>query len=141
MAACDSCGAALTPGAATCDLCGTPVGRPDATPVEGGMPACPNCGHHPPVGSTFCNACGEPLPATLGHASDGARPPVAVPVRPDPASNAVGTRAMVVIGVGLLVVLIRLWGGLPEGVMYAILLMNSVTPLINRVTQPRRFGG
>lgn len=45
------------------------------------------------------------------------------------------------IGVGLLVVLIRLYGGLPEGVMYAILLMNAVTPLINRYTQPRRFGG
>jgi electron transport complex protein RnfD len=45
------------------------------------------------------------------------------------------------LGVGLLVVLIRLWGGLPEGVMYAILLMNSVTPLINRYTQPRQFGG
>jgi electron transport complex protein RnfD len=44
-------------------------------------------------------------------------------------------------GVGLLVVLIRLFGGLPEGVMYAILLMNAVTPLINRATQPRRFGG
>ena len=44
-------------------------------------------------------------------------------------------------GVGVLVVLIRLFGGLPEGVMYAILLMNSVTPLINRFTQPRRFGG
>jgi Na+-translocating ferredoxin:NAD+ oxidoreductase subunit D len=45
------------------------------------------------------------------------------------------------IGVGVLVVLIRIWGGLPEGVMYAILLMNSVTPLIDRKTQPRRFGG
>ncbi len=45
------------------------------------------------------------------------------------------------IGVGVLVVLIRLYGGLPEGVMYAILLMNSVTPLINRYTQPRIFGG
>jgi electron transport complex protein RnfD len=44
-------------------------------------------------------------------------------------------------GVGLLVVLIRLFGGLPEGVMYAILLMNAVTPLINRYTQPGRFGG
>ena len=43
-------------------------------------------------------------------------------------------------GVGVLVVLIRLFGGLPEGVMYAILLMNSVTPLINRYTQPRQFG-
>jgi electron transport complex protein RnfD len=44
-------------------------------------------------------------------------------------------------GVGLLVVLIRVFGGLPEGVMYSILLMNSVTPLIDRYTQPRRFGG
>lgn len=45
------------------------------------------------------------------------------------------------LGVGILVVLIRLYGGLPEGVMYAILLMNAATPLINRATQPRRFGG
>lgn len=44
------------------------------------------------------------------------------------------------IGVGLLVVLIRLWGGLPEGVMYAILFMNAATPLLERVTQPRAFG-
>ncbi len=45
------------------------------------------------------------------------------------------------IGVGLIVVLIRLFGGLPEGVMYSILLMNAATPLINRYTQPRVFGG
>ena len=44
------------------------------------------------------------------------------------------------VGIGLLVVLIRVWGGLPEGVMYAILLMNAVTPAINRLTQPRVFG-
>ena len=43
-------------------------------------------------------------------------------------------------GIGGLVVLIRLWGGLPEGVMYAILLMNAAAPLIERVTQPRAFG-
>jgi electron transport complex protein RnfD len=43
-------------------------------------------------------------------------------------------------GVGLLVVLIRVFGGLPEGVMYAILLMNSASPLIERWTQPRVFG-
>ncbi|MCZ7586219.1 MAG: RnfABCDGE type electron transport complex subunit D [Deltaproteobacteria bacterium] len=45
------------------------------------------------------------------------------------------------LGVGLLVVIIRLFGGLPESVMYSILLMNAVTPHINRKTQPRRFGG
>ena len=44
------------------------------------------------------------------------------------------------IGIGLLVVLIRVWGGLPEGVMYAILLMNALVPFINRATQPRVFG-
>jgi len=44
------------------------------------------------------------------------------------------------VGIGALVVLIRFWGGLPEGVMYAILLMNAAVPGINRVTQPRLFG-
>ncbi|MEZ4415472.1 MAG: RnfABCDGE type electron transport complex subunit D [Gemmatimonadota bacterium] len=43
-------------------------------------------------------------------------------------------------GIGALVVVIRIWGGLPEGVMYAILLMNAFVPFINRATQPRVFG-
>ncbi len=44
------------------------------------------------------------------------------------------------VGIGALVVLIRLWGGLPEGVMYAILLMNAMVPFIERATKPRVFG-
>ncbi|MEN8248923.1 MAG: RnfABCDGE type electron transport complex subunit D [Bacteroidota bacterium] len=44
------------------------------------------------------------------------------------------------IGIGILVVVIRLWGGLPEGVMYAILLMNAATPLLNRYTKIRTYG-
>jgi electron transport complex protein RnfD len=44
------------------------------------------------------------------------------------------------VGVGLLVVLIRTWGGLAEGVMYAILLMNALVPFIDRATQPKVFG-
>ena len=43
-------------------------------------------------------------------------------------------------GVGLLVVVIRIWGGLAEGVMYAILIMNALVPYLNRWTQPRVFG-
>jgi len=43
-------------------------------------------------------------------------------------------------GIGVLVVIIRVWGGLPEGVMYAILLMNALVPFINKATQPRIFG-
>jgi len=44
------------------------------------------------------------------------------------------------IGIGFLVVLIRFFGGLPEGMLYAVLLMNAATPLIDRYTQPRIFG-
>ncbi len=43
-------------------------------------------------------------------------------------------------GVGALVIVIRNWSGLPEGVMYAILLMNALVPFIDRATQPRPFG-
>ncbi len=44
------------------------------------------------------------------------------------------------IGGGFLVIIIRLFGGLPEGVMYSILLMNAITPLLNRYTRPKVFG-
>jgi electron transport complex protein RnfD len=43
-------------------------------------------------------------------------------------------------GIGFLVVLIRVWGGLPEGVMYAILFMNACTPLINRFVKTKVYG-
>jgi electron transport complex protein RnfD len=45
------------------------------------------------------------------------------------------------IGCGLLTVIIRLMGGYPEGVCYSILLMNMITPLIDRYTKARVFGG
>jgi electron transport complex protein RnfD len=45
------------------------------------------------------------------------------------------------IGVGLLTMLIRLLGNYPEGVMYAVLLMNAMTPAINRLTMPKPLGG
>ena len=44
------------------------------------------------------------------------------------------------VGCGTLTVVIRLWGGYPEGVSYSILLMNVATPLIDRFTRPRVFG-
>jgi electron transport complex protein RnfD len=43
-------------------------------------------------------------------------------------------------GIALLTILIRLFGGLPEGVMYSILLMNAAVPLIDRYTRPRIYG-
>ncbi|MFH1239235.1 MAG: RnfABCDGE type electron transport complex subunit D [bacterium] len=43
-------------------------------------------------------------------------------------------------GCGFLTALIRFYGGFPEGVCYAILIMNMFTPWIDRYTMPRRFG-
>jgi electron transport complex protein RnfD len=43
------------------------------------------------------------------------------------------------IGVGALTVLIRLKGGYPEGVAYAILLMNPLTPALEEWFRPKRF--
>lgn len=42
--------------------------------------------------------------------------------------------------IGVLVLVIRYWGGMPEGVMYAILLANAVSPHIDNLIQPRVFG-
>jgi len=44
------------------------------------------------------------------------------------------------IGIGVITVLVRLWGGLPEGIMYAILFMNALVPFLDRVTLPSPFG-
>ena len=44
------------------------------------------------------------------------------------------------IGAGAITVLIRLKGGYPEGVCYSILLMNAVTPIIDRFIKPVKFG-
>lgn len=45
------------------------------------------------------------------------------------------------IGCGIITMTIRLWGSYPEGVSFSILLMNIITPLINRLTYRRYIGG
>lgn len=49
-------------------------------------------------------------------------------------------RVIFAIGCGLLTAIIRVFGGYPEGVSYAILLMNLTVPLIEEKTQPKVFG-
>lgn len=44
------------------------------------------------------------------------------------------------IGCGVITIIIRIWGGYPEGVSYSILLMNVFTPVIDRLTRERIFG-
>ena len=44
------------------------------------------------------------------------------------------------IGIGLITMIIRLWGAYPEGMSFAIFIMNAATPLINKYCRPKRFG-
>lgn len=45
------------------------------------------------------------------------------------------------IGIGVITILIRVWGAYPEGISFAILIMNATVPLINMYVKPSRFGG
>jgi electron transport complex protein RnfD len=44
------------------------------------------------------------------------------------------------VGIGVLTILIRLFGAYPEGISFAILIMNAMVPLLNRYIKPKRFG-
>jgi len=60
----------------------------------------------------------------------------------DMVTSPITPRGMWIYGalIGLLTVMIRYYGGLPEGIMYAILIGNACTPLIERISQPEAFG-
>ncbi len=53
-----------------------------------------------------------------------------------------GLRGMLIYGagIGIITILIRVWGAYPEGMSFAILIMNAVVPLINKYVKPKRFG-
>lgn len=59
----------------------------------------------------------------------------------DYVTSPMSVKGMVIygVGIGLLTVVIRLFGAYPEGMSFAILIMNAVTPLINRYCKPARF--
>ena len=60
----------------------------------------------------------------------------------DPVSGATSTLGRLIfgVGVGVLVYLIRAWGGYPDGVAFAVLLMNLAAPTIDYYTRPRTYG-
>lgn len=79
----------------------------------------------------------------LHHLSGGALLFGAFFIATDPVSSPMTAKGRFVfgLGIGTLIMLLRLFSGYPEGVMFAVLLMNAVTPLINRWTIPRPLGG
>lgn len=84
----------------------------------------------------------DKYPSGLHHLFGGGLVLGAVFMATDPVTSPVTPRGawIFAFGIGFLVILIRQFGGLPEGVMFAILLMNGATPLIDRLTQPRIYG-
>ncbi|HLP04971.1 MAG TPA: RnfABCDGE type electron transport complex subunit D [Paludibacter sp.] len=60
----------------------------------------------------------------------------------DYATSPMNPKGMVIygVGIGIITVVIRLFGAYPEGVSFAILIMNAFTPLINIYVKPKRFG-
>lgn len=60
----------------------------------------------------------------------------------DLVTSPVTKKGMIVfaIGIGVITVVIRLFGAYPEGISFAILIMNAFVPLINKYFKPRRFG-
>jgi Na+-translocating ferredoxin:NAD+ oxidoreductase subunit D len=60
----------------------------------------------------------------------------------DYVTSPMNPRGMLVygVGIGLITVIIRVFGAYPEGISFAILIMNAFTPLINKYIKPKRFG-
>ena len=60
----------------------------------------------------------------------------------DPVTAATTLKGRLIFGagIGLLTYIIRVWGGYPDGIAFAVLLMNMLVPLIDYYTQPRVYG-
>ena len=81
-------------------------------------------------------------PGAAFHLASGAAMLGAFFIATDPVSAATSDRGRLVYGagIGLLTWIIRSWGGFPDGVAFAVLLMNLAVPLIDRCTVPRIHG-
>jgi electron transport complex protein RnfD len=82
----------------------------------------------------------NPLP--LQHVFSGAIILAAFFIATDPVSGCVSNRGRLIFGAGVAIItlVIRRWGGYPDGVAFAVLLMNMAAPLIDRYTRPRMYG-
>ena len=81
-------------------------------------------------------------PSALFHLTAGASMLGAFFIATDPISAATSERGRLVYGagIGLITYTIRTWGGYPDGIAFAVLLMNLAVPLIDRYTVPRIYG-
>ncbi len=84
----------------------------------------------------------SPVNNPLIHLLSGGLMLGAVFMATDYATSPLSHKGMIIygIGIGVITMCIRLWGAYPEGVSFAILIMNALTPLINNYVKPKRFG-
>jgi len=78
----------------------------------------------------------------LHHLTSGALLFGAFFIATDPVTSPLAPKGKFIFGLGTggLIMFLRIYSGYPEGVMFAVLLMNALTPLINRVTRPKTMG-
>jgi electron transport complex protein RnfD len=90
----------------------------------------------------FCLADPEVYPAPLFHLLTGATMLAAFFIATDPVSAATTPRGRLLFGLGVggLIYVIRTWGGYPDGVAFAVLLMNLVAPTLDLYTRSRVYG-
>ncbi len=76
------------------------------------------------------------------HVFSGAAMLCAFFIATDPVTAATTPKGRLIygIGIGMLIYIIRTWGGYPDGVAFAVLLMNMAAPLIDHYTRPRVYG-
>ena len=79
-----------------------------------------------------------------GYSRDGAFDPITklppkIPIRMSASTTPRG-RWIYGAGIGALVYIIRSWGGYPDGIAFAVVLMNIAAPLIDYYTQPKVYG-
>ena len=81
-------------------------------------------------------------PSPLAHVFSGALVLAAFFIATDPVSGCTTPRGRLLFGAGVavLTLAIRRWGGFPDGVAFAVLLMNAAAPLIDRLARPRWLG-
>jgi electron transport complex protein RnfD len=81
-------------------------------------------------------------PSPLQHVFSGALVLGAFFIATDPVSGCTSTRGRLIFGagVGIITLVIRRWGGYPDGVAFGVLIMNMAAPLIDRYTRPRIYG-
>tara|TARA_R110002096_G_scaffold28699_4_gene86809 strand:- start:38777 stop:39787 length:1011 start_codon:yes stop_codon:yes gene_type:complete len=82
------------------------------------------------------------FPSALFHLLTGGTMLCAFFIATDPASSSTTPRGKIIygIGVGLFIYVIRTWGSYPDGIAFAILIMNGIVPLIDYYTRPKALG-